>query len=205
MDAIPVITLILTIVGFIIICYFTFKVRDETNTNIENTNIENHIKRLNQTISDADALVNLLDNFSKNIKQDLNTRYDEVLYLYTMVNDKKTEVLELINKKEPRLDVSKQGQAAVLKEYLLDNKINKTDDYIQNNIEEFVASESNLVYQKLDNLSRNEEIITLFDKGFPMAEIAKKLNIGFGEVKLIVDLNRRQAVLWLIKEVILLG
>lgn len=196
MNAIPVITLILTIVGFVIVCYFTFKVKDEEAYNINTTNIEECLKKLNESMSDADTLVNTLDSFSENIKQDLDKRHDEILNLHTMINEKKLEILELFNLEFFNKEEPIKEEPKLIKDY---------QKNVTNDLEMVLASESSLLYQKADSFSKSEEIISLFNKGFPIAEIAKKLNIGFGEVKLIVDLKRKQAVLWLIKEVILLG
>jgi regulator of replication initiation timing len=144
--------------------------------------------RLDQLSNEKIIAVN---DFSEQILEKISRNHEEVVFLYNMLNEKETEIKDLMkdfdklklkakeaqNNKKPvenqKVNAVKNNQAAV---QTADNK-NSTEDakYLS---------------------SYNQKILEMYSQGFSIIDISKTLELGQGEVKLVIDLynNKKNKV-----------
>lgn len=123
------------------------------------------IKKLEASINDADNAIEELSKLSENIFEEISLKYQELLYLYSLIDEKhkelnygneKTDVSVVNNTSTPNLNVNNKDLMSVL------NSSNP----------------------------KHKEIRELNSRGLSVSEIAKKLNLGQGEVKLVLELGK---------------
>jgi hypothetical protein len=136
------------------------KPEDELKSNINYINKEVTINEINNKILE-------LNDYSNFIKQELNEKHKELLFLYQMITEKEKSI-----------------------KTLKDNKIiNKQDIEIAKHTA--IKDEQDLQEEINNEINSNaKKILDLFKKGNDITDIAKKLSIGKGEVKLILDLYK---------------
>lgn len=121
-------------------------------------------------IEDADDAIEQLNGLSKSVFKQQEEKYQELLYLYQIIDEKKQELSEVWEKTislETFRDIStKNGSNEIL------NNIETANNFVT----------SNPLYN---------EIIALYNEGMTITQIAKQLNIGQGEVSLMLELKRR--------------
>ena len=144
-----------------------------------------------------------IKEYSDTIFGDMKKTHDEIMFLYSMLNDKHTELTSLtgnlqrlaadirnlqegIRSKNVVQKVQKTESAEVLatetKEVVSAELAKNTDDVgLENNtdLEEPIAFENH-----------NEKILALYKEGLSKVEIAKQLNLGVGEVSLVIGLYK---------------
>ncbi len=114
-----------------------------------------------KTLEEIDKTMDELNNTSKAIFAELEEKYQELLFLYSLIDEKKNEVANLYKNTDFKIKDS------------------------QNEMPEVVIKEA-----KVFKNPRLKEIEELKNQGLSISEIAKKLNIGQGEVKLILELEK---------------
>lgn len=151
--------------------------------------------------------------FSDNVLSEMDKTHKEIMFLYNMLNEKESEIKKLIEEKtnqaklsREEMDLLKQKQAEEQdvkkdiesKEILKSNDKNSEDlNDLKNPISTTITDspstktfsekeEDDESERKRDN--SNRQIIELYEDGLSIVDIAKKLNLGKGEVKLVVDL-----------------
>lgn len=149
-------------VGFLGISLFGNKfTKYSEQESTNNIKINDVNKNLEHSIEEGKRLVKSLNEMTEYIVNEIEKKNKELLFLY-----------ELIEKKEKLLN------QAPIKGQKLDNKKHE----IVNN--EIKAEE---------NLNKNKDlksILKLYSDGNSPVEIAKKLKLGIGEVKLIIDFHK---------------
>lgn len=130
--------------GIVVVIVSGIKIKNEENNN-ENLQVDNAINALNIATKEANNAINELDKISKSVFLEMENKYQEILYLYYLMEDKKNE---------------------------------------PENIQE-----QEKIKPKKVNVKSNE-IKKLHLDGLGIFEIAKKLNMGIGEVKLIIELGK---------------
>lgn len=124
-----------------------------------------------KVIEDADDAIEQLNSISKSIFEEQEQKYQELLYLYQIIDNNKQELLNMIKK------VKFKDSENTLDETIKDENI-KTDD-IKN-------IETNFSSNPIHN-----QIIDLYNSGKSVTQIAQQLNIGQGEVNLVLELSKR--------------
>lgn len=158
------------IIGLILIVISVFLVKKDTK---ERENI-------NQKLDEAFNIVNLsLDNFEAQTNEfnktceliftEIGEKYQELLYLYSVIEEHKN------NNKD-----------------ILENNISEISS---KNKEDTIIEVQKIVEKKTDNsfIFKNKnavEIFKLYDEGIPIPEIAKKLSIGQGEIKFMLNIRK---------------
>lgn len=127
-----------------------------------------------KVIEDADDAIEQLNSVSKSIFEEQEQKYQELLYLYQIIDDKKQELLNVFDK-VTSVEFKENLNEDIKKESFKVTDINNKKD--ENN---FVATNS-----------KHNEIIDLYNSGHTVTQIAQQLNIGQGEVSLIIKLNKR--------------
>lgn len=138
-----------------------------------------------------------VDEFSDTVLEKINQNHSEVIFLYNMLNEKEKELKELVSsvngavKKKNVPMEQKQEKSPKAKEPRGKEKkpISKKQAAVVNDSKELdkIALELTNMDKKKEAHTR-EEILTLYEKGKSITDIAKDLQMGKGEIKLIIDL-----------------
>lgn len=112
---------------------------------------------LNKSINDADNAIEELNKLCSDAFEEFEEKYQEMLFLYQMIDEKKKEVFE---KNEIKASSGSSAKASKQK--------------------------SNYTNPKLKDIRKLQK------QGLTIPEIAKKLNMGQGEVKLISELGKER-------------
>lgn len=147
-----------------------------------------------------------VSEYSDTVLDNINKSHNEITFLYSMLNDKRAETAQLIGDLQR---VTKQ-----IREMDLDNKIARleatandvissekkfetlTIPHVEEREEIFTINETtNLkefqdVTEDSSALSNNEKILLLYKEGKNEVEIAKQLDCGLGEVRLVLGLYK---------------
>jgi len=121
--------------------------------------VDNTIRAIDVSVKEADEALEELQHMAKSIFVELEGKYQELLFLYNMINEKRKDIA-------PSYDSYAGGGETIR--------------------QETAAHKQAMVYVH----PRKEEIVSLKGKGFTVPEIAKTLDMGQGEVKLILELGK---------------
>lgn len=137
-----------------------------------------------------------VDEFSDTVLEKINQNHSEVIFLYNMLNEKERELKEVVsdvnqaaNKKNvsPSQESEKQGKTVKQKREaksgtkVPDKKEVKNDSHPESKMK---LDETN----KKEEAHAREEILGMYESGLSITDIAQKLKMGKGEIKLIIDL-----------------
>ncbi len=165
---------ILVFIGLILIVSSIFVDRKKFK-DVDFKKISNFIDKQNdliKSIDDVDDAIEQLNGISKHIFKEQEDKYEELLYLYKFIDEKKQELSELYDK------------IILLKDTNTRNNINSNAFYSNN-------TQNKKPKKALTHNEKHLEIINLYNQGKTISEIAKTLNIGKGEVSLILELKNR--------------
>lgn len=145
---------------------------------------------------DVDKIMSELSDFSENVFKDVDGKHQELMFLYTLIDEKKQELVEAYTKsmetqppvpqQEPQVPPQAPQQQQNINEYVDTSRYVDTAKWekereIKTNKEEFGK---NLI----DSNPQHRQIYQLYSNGATVPEIARELNIGQMEVKLILEL-----------------
>lgn len=241
---------------------------NENNSGVTEAMLEEQVSKavdhiLDDRIEETEAKMDKLSNekimavgdYSDNVLKEIDKNHDEVMFLYSMLNEKEKEVKNAVNdvenikrsinviadnEKADKADksetftnnqinnnikntrVSKKTVSDVpdMKDELLTLQEKKSEETIGINNASVKDNNSNLtistakdnrdITEKNLNLNtskknkgvaiahkdvkknNNNKILELYSKGMSNIDIAKKLNLGIGEVRLVIDLYRNK-------------
>lgn len=114
-----------------------------------------------------------LNEYGEYLKSDLDKRQKELIFMYQMLLDKQKE-----------LNIAMQESHKENKTFI--PKENKSEPIDQNSKE----ANTDINSSKRIHSNFNKEIIDLTIEGYTSTEIAKRLNIGRGQVELVQNLYR---------------
>lgn len=141
-----------------------------------------------------------MGEYSDDINLRITKNHEEVMFLYNMLNDKETvvkntikdiEALKVSVKKMAIVNEMSSGEVVNEKvetliqpeEVKKDDIVTATPEVVEDKIPEVKKAKINV---KTSN--NNKKILELYNKGLSNIEIAKKLGLGVGEVRLVIDL-----------------
>ena len=125
----------------------------------------------------GDYAVTVLDEIEKNHK--------EVMFLYSMLNDKEKELKELTMEAEQRVSELKKASEMATEVYVAETPDLEMLDTLDTDVEEETGITEEPV---LEEENTNDIILEMKRNGMSIMEIARELGLGIGEVKLVVDL-----------------
>lgn len=157
---------------------------------------------------ETNSKIMAVSEYSETVLESINKSHNEIAFLYSMLNDKQSETAQLIGDlqkltkhiREMNLEstvtrLEKSAQHAMNMEKSLEPKVlpiaEVNEETIINettNLREFhdIPEEGHL-------LSKNEQILLLYKEGKNEVEIAKRLDCGLGEVRLVLGLYNNEA------------
>ena len=139
-----------------------------------------------------------VSEYSNTILDEINKSHKEVMFLYDMLTDKQTDLKNTVRKAEATAkevnDAEKKATEVRKKRKKKEEDFEPVEmikEIIDKEEEERVLPEKAIGpnHEMPDN--NNDKIIELHKKGRTNVEIAKELNLGVGEVTLVIDLFER--------------
>lgn len=127
-----------------------------------------------------------VSDFSNQIIEKISQNHEEVVFLYNMLNEKESEIKDSIK----QLDGTKE----IVSTKVNDNK--GTTEVPQNKKPENPSNDLNQFQQVNNpafeiNNNNNDKILELYLQGKSIIDISKSLELGQGEVKLVIDLYKK--------------
>lgn len=123
-----------------------------------------------------------IGEYSDTILEEMNKTHSEIMFLYSMLNDKQADLTELTARigklaadVEQEMEEAKEVQEEIQKKAALEEEP-------EEEIQELPADEQEEIF------NHNEKILELYKEGRSFVEIAKTLGLGLGEVKLVIGL-----------------
>jgi hypothetical protein len=139
-----------------------------------------------RTVEDADDAIEQLNTLSKHIFENQEQKYQELLYLYQMIDEKKQELLNIQeDSKHLSKDINILEDDHSIEIQELEKQTLNSGTSIK--IDELEKSKDGLPTK----ITKNEQILRLKNEGLSIIQIAKQLNIGQGEVSLVLELKRK--------------
>lgn len=146
-----------------------------------------------EKFKDADKIMNELSSFSENVFKDVDGKHQELMFLYTLIDEKKQELVDAYNKSmEPQVQQVPVAEAKVEQKPKHISAVVDTSRYVDNakweKAKEVKVNKEEFSKSFVDSNPQHREILKLYSEGATVADIAKKLAIGQMEVKLILEL-----------------
>lgn len=141
-----------------------------------------------------------IHEFSDTVMDSINKNHTEVMFLYSMLNDKQQDIKNMvasIDKSKAQLREMTDKPQHVEDSTPTNNVATETQSLFKNAPEVETEEESGFggfIFREdveaaaEEAVDVREEMIRLYNEGVSMVEIGKRLNRGIGEVKLVIDL-----------------
>lgn len=125
-----------------------------------------------------------VNEYSDTVLEDINKNHQEVMFLYDMLNDKHENIKSTVSQIEKTV---KEAEAAGGQSYTQEPSSDKAD-MAEESPEEPQKEDISFTDRSAEKDNKNERILELYHAGKSNVEIAKELELGVGEVKLVIDL-----------------
>ncbi len=155
------------IIGFGFIIFSIFRREDKSSSNF--FEVEAVVQLINTSIQEADNAIENLNTLSNDIFKEFDEKYQELLFLYQILEEKKSEIAR-------PLDIQASGA-------LVDG-----DTKPETHVKPKTKNKNKTKTVQYGN-PRLFEIKAMRDNGLSVSEIAKELDMGQGEVKMIIELG----------------
>ena len=149
---------------------------------------------------EANSKIMAINEYSDTVLDSINKAHNEIMFLYSMLNDKHTELTELASHLQHFSDEVKNTETEALENLSavaseLEQKatvIPKTEENIteQAVVEQTVPKQELHEEEETDDANHNEKILMLCRQGMSDVEIARTLGLGLGEVRLVIGLYK---------------
>lgn len=139
-----------------------------------------------------------VNEYSDQVMDQINKNHDEVMFLYSMLSDKQKELDQAVEQlsrikrqsdQEERIARTKKGKAKTVSSLpdTAPQKAQKKPNPVSKPQEPSKPSEPSK-----ERYSNKEKILNMHKEGKSALEIAQSLNLGIGEVRLVIELNRER-------------
>lgn len=168
---------------------------------MENTMKEVLANLMEETIETADAKLCKISNekiislneYSEMILERIDKNHSEVVFLYSMLSEKEEELKKMLvehqirKKEDVPVTVIKENPTEIPEEKEV---VKKPSVSRYPKISEAEAESKNFLSEdeKIEYMDRRRQIIALYENGLSVLEISKELDMGQGEVQLIVNI-----------------
>ena len=132
-----------------------------------------------------------VSEYSDTVMDQMNKTHNEIMFLYTMLNDKQTETadmvsdLQKITKQLHEIDIENVSNVISNQSEKLVDKMALMEEV---QIEPAIEPEVEIIEKEETHLNKNEQILLLYKEGKDEVEIAKTLDCGLGVVRLVLGL-----------------
>lgn len=137
-----------------------------------------------------------ISGYSDTVLESMNKTHNEIMFLYSMLNDKHTELTGMVSDLQ-RLaaDVRALEESCPMQPMTETSALQATvpmpdiEPVTETTYEkEAETDEENISVSERENV--NQEILTMHKEGMSEVDIARKLGMGVGEVRLVIGLYR---------------
>lgn len=131
-----------------------------------------------------------IDEYSNTVLESMNKTHNEILFLYSMLNDKHTELTDLAAQLQQFSEQVKNTENEVLENLsIAANEVQqKVDATVPIDEGEVIRASLEPAKDAQDQINHNERILSMHQRGFSDVEIARELGLGLGEVQLVIGL-----------------
>lgn len=142
-----------------------------------------------------------IDEFSNTVIETMNKTHSEIVFLYSMLNDKHTELTNLAGQMQRFSESIKRTEHDAL--VTLEEAANRLNQKVQEHpvetndvqttdktVSEGADSAETPVTEQGGTDNHNEQILSLWKEGMSEVEIAKTLGLGLGEIRLVLGLYK---------------
>lgn len=157
----------------------TTLIKEEIDSNMLKTE-----DRLNQISNEKIIAVS---EYSDQVLEKINQNHSEVVFLYNMLNEKEDSIKKLYENKNDIDQKAKPGKEKTEQGRNKEKSIEKLKNTQLKTKEVQVMEETQEI---IDQKLKNEQILKLYGEGKSIVEIAKELEIGQGEIKLVIGLSQ---------------
>lgn len=116
-----------------------------------------------------------MNEYADGVLKEINRNHNEVMFMYDMLNEKDKEIKTTVKD----VNVTRMNRGYAYNDAKQQSAMEEPEIVMQD-IEDFVLDES---------LSTHDKIRQLYSNGYNDVEIAKRLKIGVGEVRLVINLS----------------
>ncbi|MBQ8982851.1 MAG: hypothetical protein IJ079_04610 [Lachnospiraceae bacterium] len=159
------------------------KVSDKISNDV--TDILNSADQELATMSNEKMLA--LGDYAVTVCDEIEKNHKEVMFLYSMLNDKEKELKDLVGNAERKASELRKANELAMESYVAAPSgmvsIEELEFDSDPSLEEQVADEG-----MMEPENTNDIILEMKRSGMSILEIARQLGLGVGEVKLVVDL-----------------
>lgn len=141
-----------------------------------------------------------IGEYSDTVIESMKKTHDEIMFLYSMLNDKHTELTSLTGDLQ-RLAANIRNMQEGMQQPTGNFEVTKSVETTSENYLEKAAAAKEVYEAGIDEkeekmeffgeaVNHNDMILALHKEGLSKVEIAKKLNLGVGEVSLVIGLYK---------------
>lgn len=147
-----------------------------------------------------------ISEYSDTVVDSMKKTHDEIMFLYSMLNDKHTELTSLTgslqrlaaevrNMQEKSVVVEEKEKPAFFTTVSKPAPVMSEEEAVPAETEEPVIPEAEVVNELEESAvkafeNHNEMILQLYREGLSKVDIARKLSLGLGEVSLVIGLYK---------------
>lgn len=174
---------------------------DNAEGRIENA-IEEHICASSDKVDRAleketNEKIMAISEYSDTVLENINKAHNEIMFLYSMLNDKHTELTGMasdlqrlaadVRNLQENVRIPEESVVSEIPVQKPERKIPQADTFAEEVLQEPTQPATQARTAKE---SPREEILSLYREGLSEIEIARKLKMGVGEVRLVIGLYR---------------
>ena len=142
--------------------------------------IEKKMQDIEKTEASLDKISNTkileMNEYADNVLKEINRNHNEVMFMYDMLNEKDKEIKTTV-KSVNATNTQARGMGTVRERLIKLDETQKAPQRIS--VDEFPLD---------DKLDKNQKVMTLYNNGYNDVDIAKRLKLGVGEVRLVIKL-----------------
>lgn len=155
---------------------------------------------VNEIIYNADSSLSTMTNekmmalgdYAVTVCDEIEKNHKEVMFLYSMLNDKEKEVKELVLEADTKASELKKASELAIDAYVSEAPVLDAAEVLDvadaDDLMEMIEEEP-----VMEGDNTNDIILEMKRSGMSIIEIARGLGLGVGEVKLVVDLYQGDA------------
>ncbi len=142
--------------------------------------------RLSQISNEKIIAVN---DFSNQVIEKISQNHEEVVFLYNMLSEKESELKDTVkNIDKAKRNLGETGKNEPVKVKRKEKPQNADNKKVNEPVSETVDGAVDT--EVLNN--HNQKILEMYSQGFSIIDISRTLELGQGEVKLVIDLYKEK-------------
>ena len=179
---------------------------DSAKSRIEDaidTQIEESADKVDRALEkETNDKIMAISEYSDTVLESMNKTHNEIMFLYSMLNDKHTELTGMTsNLQRLAADVRslEENIPKTMEKPVMQQQMPISEQPVKPKAEQSTEAEpeaknAEVSSKPADSLTetenRNREILALYKEGLTEIQIARKLKMGVGEVRLVIGLYR---------------